>query len=98
MCGQETVKAYLVGKMFVLTGRVVLCFIQASLGAAQLRWVNICFVNLFFIIFYFMQVKSVKTGSVFWAACTSLSYFYMVSKILNKHFVHEEKGFMYFSL
>ena len=25
------------------------------------------------------QVKSVKTGSVFWAACTSLSYFYMVS-------------------
>ena len=26
-----------------------------------------------------MQVKSVKTGSVFWAACTSLSYFYMVS-------------------
>ena len=37
-----------------------------------------------------MQVKSVKTGSVFWAACTSLSYFYMVSKIRNKHFVHEE--------
>ena len=37
-----------------------------------------------------MQVKSVKTGSVFWAACTSLSYFYMVSKIRNKHFVCEE--------
>lgn len=37
-----------------------------------------------------MQVKSVKTGSVFWAACTSLSYFYMVSKIRNKHFVYEE--------
>lgn len=28
-----------------------------------------------------MQVKSVKTGSVFWAACTSLSYFYMVSML-----------------
>ncbi|XP_068757359.1 dolichyl-diphosphooligosaccharide--protein glycosyltransferase subunit STT3B-like isoform X1 [Montipora capricornis] len=28
---------------------------------------------------YFLWVKSVKTGSVFWAACTSLSYFYMVS-------------------
>lgn len=26
-----------------------------------------------------MQVKSVKTGSLFWAAMASLSYFYMVS-------------------
>ena len=85
--------------MYVLTRRVVLCFIQASLGIAQLLWVNIFLVNFFFIIFfYFIQVKSVKTGSVFWAACTSLSYFYMVSKILNKHFVYEEKGFMYFPL
>ncbi|KAK3702900.1 hypothetical protein QZH41_014170 [Actinostola sp. cb2023] len=28
---------------------------------------------------YYLWVKSVKTGSVFWAICTSLSYFYMVS-------------------
>ncbi|XP_070550384.1 dolichyl-diphosphooligosaccharide--protein glycosyltransferase subunit STT3B-like [Ptychodera flava] len=28
---------------------------------------------------YFLWVKSVKTGSVFWAICTSLAYFYMVS-------------------
>lgn len=28
---------------------------------------------------YFFWVKSVKTGSVFWAAITALSYFYMVS-------------------
>ena len=28
---------------------------------------------------YFLWVKSVKTGSIFWAAATSLSYFYMVS-------------------
>ncbi|XP_001641089.2 dolichyl-diphosphooligosaccharide--protein glycosyltransferase subunit STT3B [Nematostella vectensis] len=28
---------------------------------------------------YYLWVKSVKTGSIFWAICTSLSYFYMVS-------------------
>ncbi|KAI5707183.1 hypothetical protein M8J75_015278 [Diaphorina citri] len=28
---------------------------------------------------YYLWVKSVKTGSVFWAALTALSYFYMVS-------------------
>uniref|UniRef100_A0A914HBG2 dolichyl-diphosphooligosaccharide--protein glycotransferase n=1 Tax=Globodera rostochiensis TaxID=31243 RepID=A0A914HBG2_GLORO len=28
---------------------------------------------------YFLWVRSVKTGSVFWAALTALSYFYMVS-------------------
>jgi dolichyl-diphosphooligosaccharide--protein glycosyltransferase len=28
---------------------------------------------------YYLWVKSVKTGSVFWAAGTALSYFYMVS-------------------
>lgn len=28
---------------------------------------------------YYLWVKSVKTGSVFWAASTALSYFYMVS-------------------
>lgn len=28
---------------------------------------------------YYLWVKSVKTGSVYWAACTALSYFYMVS-------------------
>jgi len=28
---------------------------------------------------YFLWVKSVKTGSIFWASCTALSYFYMVS-------------------
>ncbi|KAL3835986.1 hypothetical protein ACJMK2_021445 [Sinanodonta woodiana] len=28
---------------------------------------------------YFLWIKSVKTGSLFWAICTALSYFYMVS-------------------
>lgn len=28
---------------------------------------------------YYLWVKSVKTGSIFWAASTALSYFYMVS-------------------
>merc|ERR1719249_567843 len=28
---------------------------------------------------YFLWIKSVKTGSVYWAAWTALSYFYMVS-------------------
>ena len=29
---------------------------------------------------YFLWLKSVKTGSVFWSTCASLSYFYMVSR------------------
>lgn len=41
-------------------------------------WVK---VELFFNLIKF-QVKSVKTGSVFWAACASLSYFYMVGQFL----------------
>ncbi|CAF1624516.1 unnamed protein product [Rotaria magnacalcarata] len=28
---------------------------------------------------YFLWIRSVKTGSVFWSSCTALSYFYMVS-------------------
>ncbi|CAF1010384.1 unnamed protein product [Didymodactylos carnosus] len=28
---------------------------------------------------YFLWIKSVKTGSIFWSCCTALSYFYMVS-------------------
>ncbi|CAF5000996.1 unnamed protein product, partial [Rotaria sp. Silwood1] len=28
---------------------------------------------------YFLWIRSVKTGSVFWSCCTALSYFYMVS-------------------
>lgn len=28
---------------------------------------------------YFLWVRSVKTGSIFWASLTALSYFYMVS-------------------
>ncbi|XP_005095974.1 dolichyl-diphosphooligosaccharide--protein glycosyltransferase subunit STT3B [Aplysia californica] len=28
---------------------------------------------------YFLWIKSVKTGQVFWSICTALSYFYMVS-------------------
>lgn len=39
---------------------------------------SILYVHCFMFV-QLMQVKSVKTGSVFWAACTSLSYFYMVS-------------------
>ena len=44
-------------------------------------------------LFYFayllfcFQLKSVKTGSVFWATLTSLSYFYMVS-ICSTHRTH----------
>lgn len=37
---------------------------------------------MLFILFqftYFLWVRSVKTGSVFWATLTALSYFYMVS-------------------
>lgn len=30
---------------------------------------------------YFLWIKSVKTGSVFWAVAASLSYFYMVRKL-----------------
>ena len=33
---------------------------------------------------YYLWVKSVKTGSVFWASCTALSYFYMVSPYLTE--------------
>jgi len=28
---------------------------------------------------YFLWIRSVKTGSIFWSCCTALSYFYMVS-------------------
>jgi len=27
---------------------------------------------------YFLWIRSVKTGSIFWSCCTALSYFYMV--------------------
>lgn len=30
---------------------------------------------------YYLWLKSVKTGSVFWALCTALSYFYMVRNV-----------------
>lgn len=30
---------------------------------------------------YFLWIKSVKTGSVFWAVAAALSYFYMVSYV-----------------
>ena len=29
---------------------------------------------------YFLWIRSVKTGSVFWSSCTALSYFYMVRR------------------
>lgn len=32
---------------------------------------------------YFLWIRSVKTGSVFWSCCTALSYFYMVRKVLQ---------------
>ena len=35
---------------------------------------------------YFLWIKSVKTGSVYWAAWTALSYFYMVSFELGRFF------------
>ena len=45
-----------------------------------------------------MQVKSVKTGSVFWAACASLSYFYMVSTFCYQFFELFNKDVMYMCL
>lgn len=37
-------------------------------------------IAIFALIFtYYLWVKSIKTGSVFWASVTSLSYFYMVT-------------------
>lgn len=33
---------------------------------------------------YYLWVKSVKTGSIFWAASAALSYFYMVSGKISK--------------
>ena len=36
---------------------------------------------------YFLWIKSVKTGSLFWAAATSLSYFYMVFTYLEKIYI-----------
>lgn len=33
---------------------------------------------------YYLWIKSVKTGSVFWSVAASLSYFYMVSTFLCK--------------
>ena len=32
---------------------------------------------------YYLWIKSVKTGSVYWAVWTALSYFYMVCVHLN---------------
>ena len=38
---------------------------------------------------YYLWIKAVKTGSVYWGACTALSYFYMVS-------VHNVESDLYF--
>ena len=35
---------------------------------------------------YYLWVKAVKTGSIFWAASAALSYFYMVSGMLFRKF------------
>lgn len=32
---------------------------------------------------YYLWLKSIKSGSVFWSICTALSYFYMVSIVFN---------------
>ena len=44
---------------------------------------------------YFLWIRSVKTGSVFWSCCTALSYFYMVKKTLIEscHILIYEKKF-----
>lgn len=36
---------------------------------------------------YYMWIKAVKTGSIFWAAFAALAYFYMVSFIDSTGFV-----------
>ena len=42
---------------------------------------------------YFLWIKSVKTGSVYWAAWTALSYFYMVSKKSNRKLLNVTRQF-----
>jgi dolichyl-diphosphooligosaccharide--protein glycosyltransferase len=52
---------------------------------------------------YFLWIKSVKTGSVFWAVAAALSYFYMVKKLPTfffcilhaKNFPSREKKFFF---
>lgn len=34
---------------------------------------------------YYMWIKAVKTGSIYWAAMCALAYFYMVSVPLSWH-------------
>lgn len=34
---------------------------------------------------YYLWIKSVKTGSVFWSVCAAISYFYMVSVLILHH-------------
>ncbi|CAF0776707.1 unnamed protein product [Adineta steineri] len=37
-------------------------------------------IAIFALIFtYYLWIRSIKTGSIFWSSCTALSYFYMVS-------------------
>ena len=35
---------------------------------------------------FFLWIKALKRGSVFWACCTALSYFYMVCLLNKKYF------------
>ena len=43
---------------------------------------------------YYLWIKSVKTGSIYWAAWTALSYFYMVSlKIKSLYLLLNTRGY-----
>lgn len=44
---------------------------------------------------YYLWVKSVKTGSIFWATMTALSYFYMVCIYFGNNF-QSKKNLTYF--
>ncbi|KAF7632801.1 hypothetical protein Mgra_00007790 [Meloidogyne graminicola] len=83
--GLTAIATYLLTKELWSTGAGLFaaCFIAISPGYTS-RSVAGSYDNEGIAIFalqftYFLWVRSVKTGSVFWAVLTSLSYFYMVS-------------------
>ncbi|VDN54963.1 unnamed protein product [Dracunculus medinensis] len=83
--GLTAIATYLLAKELWSTGAGLFaaCFIAISPGYTS-RSVAGSYDNEGIAIFalqftYFLWVRSVKTGSVFWASLTALSYFYMVS-------------------
>jgi len=48
-----------------------------------------------YLMLFCVQIRSVKTGSVFWSTLAALSYFYMVSMDILRQYIRE---IVYFSL